>query len=250
MKKTILLTAALLAISPIQAISADSLTPPEDFNLIVELTGPKTTSTLDVSKGQLTRNYKKEMVFRGEKLKQKTFKVGFTDHEKNLLWQYILRNQVLSIEPGDYNAYVELARYPRIYHTFKITKDGVTKEYKVEGLNHLTKADTINKFWGLFKMLELMLNPRRLSMQYELWIIDDLRERVKKMDAGEPLPFPDDQFPAPFRNILKKPERLKKFIESWDKTPIAPIPLIGSKKTTSASEEAKQSEKDQEHQQP
>lgn len=219
----------LILFYPSQVKSAESLIAPKDFNVYVEVDIYKGTSILDVGKNEQIKKYNYDIVVKGEKLKQKIFAVNFTENEKRLLWEYIVRNQILSIKPGDYKSGVNMVYYPRIYHVFKITNNGMTYEYKIEALHKITNGEIINKFWGLYKILELMLNSRRLSFKHELWIVDDLRERIKKMDAGEPLPFAADQLPFPFKSILKKPERLKKFIETWDRFPISPISLSRNK---------------------
>jgi hypothetical protein len=207
---------------------------PKDFKIYVELDSPHVSVSLDTSKNELIKKYNKKRVVRGKKVNQKSFTVNLTENEKKVVWEYIVRNQILKIKPGDYKAGISLVSYPRIYHIFQVTKGYLTYEYKIEALSTLTINEVINKFWGLYTILELMLNSRRMSLFHEIWIIDDLRERVQIMDTGEPLPFPDDILPYPFtnilfRNILKKPERLKKFIETWDKSPICPIPISPTK---------------------
>ena len=195
---------------------------PKDFKIYVELDYPHVSASLDTSNNELIKIYNKERVIRGKKVNQKSFAVNLTENEKKVVWEYIVRNQILEIKPGSYKAGINIANYPRIYHIFQITKGDLTYEYKIEALNTLTKSEVINKFWGLYTILELMLNSKRMSLFHEIWIIDDLRERVKIMETGKTLPFPNDILPYPFRNILKKPERLKKFIETWDKKPIVP----------------------------
>ncbi len=199
----------------------------DKFNLSISIQNADKKTSISIQSGELCYVYNKELLFRSEKIKEKKFVLHFNDAEKRLLMEFLVRSRTASVNMASINAGTSINAYG-LPSSIKTTSQQ-TSSFEISDGNRTWKCDAINlplfiaiddranALWTLEKLVELMLNGKGHSLYFEYWLIDDLRERLDRMQSGLPLEYPNDILPKPFDSYLKRPENLKSFIESWDK---------------------------------
>ncbi len=175
--------------------------------------------------------YIKPIIFRGKKIFQKKISIHFTDREIRRLIKYIYIMKIPLINSKKLNAGIYIKEnglygirkvagkeYKTVFHLY-YTKNFTEWECSVINLNKWVSIDeNINKLWGLEILIETMLNAKRHSLFKEYWIIDDLKNRIKKMNKTKIFEYQNDSLPRPFRFYLRKDKisHLKNLLQALD----------------------------------
>jgi hypothetical protein len=200
------------------------------FDLIIEvvLNHSKKQMKFDLQKDTFSETYQNEYIFRGVPFKEKVHKLNISRSEKEIIKRDIIRSKIVLLpEKLSYRTeWMDDEIFPVKYtvygtkYIFSINDNiNIMNKWKceTEALTISNPDEDTNKLWTLYQIVELILEKRNLSFVTEEWIIDDLKERMMRLNEGKPLEFPDDKLPAPFDSLLNNTDKLKKFMESWDR---------------------------------